>query len=188
MNKFYFLLVLIVVLAIALVSRWLLTTVEAPSSRVSPEARHDPDYYMVNFKITAYQPSGKPAYHLDAAHMNHYPDDDTITMQELKLDYRDDENQNWITTANNGIAYQNIEVLQLKGNVILKGQSSQMNQPIKIATESLRIDFPHKHASTEAYVKIYNKYSTITAKGMDLDMATGHLSLLSEARGHYVPN
>jgi len=187
MNKFYYLLVLIVVLAIALISRWLLTTVETPTGRVAPEARHDPDYFLENFKITVYQPNGAPAYHLDATHMNHYPDDDTMTMQNLKLDYRDDENQTWITTANNGVAYQNIEVMQLDGDVRIHRQTPKPDQAITITTTSLRIDFPNKHASTEAEVKIFDKNSTITAKGMDVDMAAGHLTLLSQARGHYVP-
>lgn len=188
MNKLYYLLVLLAVLAIALVSHWLLTTVETPSSRVAPEERHDPDYYMVNFKITVYQPNGKPAYHLIAAHMNHYPDDDTMTMQTLKLDYLDEKNQNWVATADKGVAYQNIEVLQLDGKVHIEVQSTEPGQSISIATDSLRIDFPKKRASTDANVKIFDKNSTITAKGMDLDMTAGHLSLLSDARGHYVPN
>jgi len=187
MNKFYYLLLLIVVLTIALVSRWLLTTVETPSSRVSPEERHDPDYFMENFKITVYSPNGAPAYHLDAAHMNHFPDDDTMTMQQLKLDYRDEKNQSWISTADSGVAYQNIDVLQLDGNVRLEGQGTKTEQAITITTDSLRIDFSRKRASTEAMVKIFNKNSSITAKGMDVDMANGNLSLMSDARGHYVP-
>lgn len=187
MNKFYYLLVLIIVLAIALISRWLLTTVETPTGRLAPEARHDPDYYLVNFKITVYQPDGTPAYHLDAEHMNHYPDDDTMTMQKLKLDYRDDKNRIWTTTANSGVAYQNIEVLHLDGDVLIRNQPQKPDQAITINTDTLRVDFPNKHASTEAEVKITDKNSTITAKGMDVDLATGHLSLLSKARGHYVP-
>jgi len=187
MNKFYYLLVLIVVLAIALISRWLLTTVETPTGRVAPEARHDPDYFLVNFKITVYQPDGKPAYHLDAAHMNHYPDDDTMTMQKLKLDYRDDQNQTWIATANSGVAYENIEVMQLNGDVRIQRQVPRPDEAITITTDALRIDFPKKRASTEAEVKITDKNSSITAKGMDVDLAAGHLSLLSQARGRYVP-
>lgn len=188
MNKLYFLLVLLVVLAIALISRWLLTTVETPGTRASTTASHDPDYYMVNVKITVYQPNGKPAYHLDAAHMNHYPDDDTITMQNLNLNSRDEKNLEWNATADKGTAYQNIEVLQLDGNVILKGQGTQPKQIMTIETNSLRIDFPHKRASTQSNVKIFGKNSTITAKGMELDMEAGHLTLSSDARGHYVPN
>lgn len=187
MNKFYYLLVLIVVLAIALISHWLLTTVETPTGRVAPEARHDPDYFLENFKITVYQPDGAPAYHLDAEHMNHYPDDDTITLQKLRVDYRDDKNQTWIVTANTGIGYQNIEVMQLNGAVWIRQQTQKPDEGISINTDALRIDFPNKRASTEAEVKITDKNSSITAKGMDVDMANGHLSLLSEARGHYAP-
>ena len=187
MNKFYYLLVLLVVLAIALISRWLLTTVETPSGRVAPEARHDPDYYLENFRITVYQPDGSPAYHLNAEYMNHYPDDDTLTMKMLKLDYRDEQDQTWITTANAGTAYENIEVMQLNGDVRIHRLTSQADQAITVSTDALRINFPKKRATTEADVKIVGKNSTITAKGMDVDLAAGHLTLLSDARGHYVP-
>jgi lipopolysaccharide export system protein LptC len=187
MNKFYYLLVLIVVLAIALISRWLLTTVEAPTGRVAPEARHDPDYYLENFKITVYLPNGAPAYHLNAVHMNHYPDDDTMTLKKLEIDYRDDENQTWVTTADEGTAYQNIEVMHLTGDVQIHRQTQLPEQAITVTTDALRIDFINKRASTEAKVNIVGKNSSIVAKGMDVDLAAGHLTLLSEARGHYVP-
>lgn len=187
MNKFYYLLVLIIVLAIALISRWLLTTVEAPTGRVAPEARHDPDYYLENFKITVYQPNGTPAYHLNAQHMNHYPDDDTISLKQLQIDYRDENNQTWVTTANEGTAYENIEVMHLTGDVRIQRQTQQPDQAVTVTTDALRIDFPKQHASTDALVKIVGKNSSITAKGMDVDLAAGQLTLLSEARGHYVP-
>ncbi|MBI1422712.1 MAG: LPS export ABC transporter periplasmic protein LptC [Gammaproteobacteria bacterium] len=188
MNKFYYLLVLIVVLAIALISRWLLTTVETPTGRVAPEARHDPDYYLENFKITVYQPNGAPAYHLNAEHMNHYPDDDTMTMRKLQLDYSDEKNQTWVTTADAGTAYENIEVMQLNGNVRIVRQTPQPDQEITITTDALRFDVPNKFASTEARVKIVGKNSSIVAKGMEVDMVSGQLTLMSEARGHYVPD
>ena len=187
MNKFYYLLVLIVVLAIALISRWLLSTVETPTGRVSPEARHDPDYFLQNFKVTVFQPNGAPAYYLKAEYMNHYPDDDTMDLKMLRIDYLDANKQTWITTANKGTAYKNIEVMQLAGNVHIFRQTQEPDKAITVTTESLRIDFPNKHASTEAKVKIVGKNSTIDARGMDVDMATGHFSLLSNARGHYVP-
>jgi lipopolysaccharide export system protein LptC len=187
MNKFYYVLVLVVVLAIALISRWLLTTVETPTGRVAPEERHDPDYFLENFKITMYQPNGEPAYHLDAAYMNHYPDDDTMTLQKLKVDYRDDNNQTWITTANEGTAYENIQVMQLDGDVHIYQQTQQPDQAITVTTDALRLDFPNKRATTEAEVKIVGKNSSIVAKGMEVDLAAGQLTLLSEAQGHYVP-
>lgn len=188
MNKAYYLLVLLVVLAIALISRWLLTTVETPRSRVASETRHDPDYYLENFKITVYQPDGAPAYHLMAHFLDHYPDDDTMSLQKLKIDYRDTQDETWVTTADRGTAYENIEVMHLNGDVQIYRRGTTPDQALTIKTDSLRIDFPHKTASTQAEVKIIGKNSTIEAKGMDVNLAAGQLTLLSEARGHYVPN
>lgn len=186
MNKFYYLLVLLVVLAIALISRWLLTTVEAPTRRVAPEARHDPDYYLEKFKLTVYQPNGAPAYYLNADYMNHFPDDDTMDLTNPHIEYHDEEKQTWITTADAATAYQNIEVMQLTGNVKIQRQA-QPEQAVTITTQSLHLDFPKKHASTDAEVKIVAKNSSIEAKGMDVDLEAGQITLLSEARGHYVP-
>ncbi|MEJ2360938.1 MAG: LPS export ABC transporter periplasmic protein LptC [Gammaproteobacteria bacterium] len=188
MNKFFYLLMLIVVLAIALISRWLLTTVETPKGQATSKIRHAPDYYLENFKITVYQPDGSPAYHLIAHYLDHYPDDDSMILKKLKIDYRDPQNQTWITTANEGTAYENIEVMHLNGDVRIQRQGAKPDQAVTIETDSLRIDFPHKTASTMARVKIIGKNSTIEATGMNVNLAAGQLTLLSEARGHYVPN
>lgn len=187
MNKFHYLLVLLIVLAIALISRWLLTSVETPTSRLAPESRHDPDYFLENFKLTIYQPDGAPAYYLNADHMNHFPDDDTMALKKIRIEYYGDDQHTWITTSNEATAYQNIEVMYLTGNVQLQRQASQPDQAITVNTDSLRIDFPKKHASTSAEVKIIAKNSSIVAKGMDVDLVAGQLFLLSDARGHYVP-
>lgn len=188
MNKAYFLVVLLVVLGIALISYWFSTTVETPHGKVTSKTSHKPDYYLENFKITVYQPDGSPAYHLMAHFLDHYPDDDTMTLQKLKIDYRDTQHDTWTTTADQGTAYQNIQVMHLNGHVEIQRQGSRPDQAITIKTDSLRIDFPHKTASTQAEVKIIGKNSTIEAKGMDVNLAAGELYLLSEARGHYVPN
>lgn len=187
MNKFYYLLVLLIVLAIALISRWLLTTVETPTSRVAPEARHDPDYYLEKFKLTMYQPNGSPAYYLDADHMNHYPDDDTMTLQRLHLEYYGDIKQTWIATANAATAYKNTEVLQLTGDVQIYSQAPQPYQAITIKTQTLHLDFPKKHASTKDEVQITSGDSHIRAIGMDVDLDSGQMTLWSNARGVYVP-
>ena len=187
MNKFRYLIVLIVVLAIALISYWLLTTVEAPTGRLAPEARHDPDYFLENFKITVYQADGTPAYFLNAAYLNHYPDDDTLALKRLQIEYHDDENQTWITTANEATAYENTEVMHLTGDVQIHRQTQKPEQAVTVSTDTLRIDFTKKYASTDAEVKIVGKNSSIDAKGMNVDMAAGRLILLSAARGRYVP-
>jgi len=187
MNKVYYLLVLVAVLVITGVSIWLRQRVETPPGFVAPEARHDPDYFMENFDITVYQANGTPAYNVVAAHMNHYPDDDTLSFRSLKISYRDDQQHEWTTSADTGTALQNIQVMHLNGNVLIERQTHDSDREYTISTEALRIDFPNKTASTESDVNIVSKNSTIHAKGMTVDLAAGHLSLLSEARGHYVP-
>lgn len=187
MTKFHYLLVLLVVLAIALVSRWLLRTVEEPTGRTPPEERHDPDYFLENFKLTIYQPNGVPAYRLNGQHLNHFPDDDTMVLTKLRLEYLAEKDQSWVTTANAGTAYQNIEVIHLDGDVQIHHQDINPEHAYTINTDTLRIELPKKYASTDAVVKIVSKTSTITAKGMTVDLAAGEMTLLSEARGHYVP-
>lgn len=187
MNKTRFIIVLFAVLLLASFTRWLLTSVEEPGRQVTPEERHDPDYYLENFTATIYTGEGTPHYRLDAEYLEHFPDDDTMDLRKPHIEYLLDAQQPWIANANAGTAYENIQTLFLRGDVVIQRRGPTPARQITLNTEELRIDFATRHASTEREVKITGKNSKITATGMQVDLRAGQMTLLSEARGHYVP-
>ena len=187
MNKIRFIIVLLAVLLLASFTRWLLTSVEEPARKITPEARHDPDYYLANFSATMYSRDGSPHYRLEAEYLEHFPDDDTMELRKPHIEYLLNPQQPWIASARAGTAYQNAQTLHLRGDVIIERRATGTEQPLTLATPELRIDFANRQASTDHVVNITGKNSKITAKGMLVDLRAGQMTLLSEAWGRYVP-
>ena len=188
MSKIHYIILLVIVLVIATFTYKLSTNIEQTSSRPDPELRHDPDYFIGDFIATMYDAKGLASYTISAKYLEHFPDDDTIEIKDLKINYHDKDKQSWSTTANNGIGYKNIEVLHLSGEVRIENLSDNPDKKLVLMTDELRIDFRTRLATTDSKVKILGKSSTINAIGMDLDLNSGKLNLKSQARGHYVPN
>lgn len=187
MNKARYILVLVAVLVLATFTRWLLTSVEEPGRVTPPEARHDPDYFLENLRATVYDKGGIANYRIDAEYLEHFPDDDSMELRKPHIEDLRDPKQPWVVTANTGTAYENIQTLYLRGNVVILRSGPSAGQQIRLDTEELRIDFVGRQASTAHEVKITGKNSKITATGMTVDLQAGQMTLLSEAWGRYVP-
>ncbi len=188
MSKLHYIILLIVVLAIATLTYKLSTTLEDTVEVTDPKLRHDPDYFIGDFVATMYDNKGLASYFIKANYLEHFPDDDTIKITDLKINYHDKQKQTWVTTSKDGIGYENIEVLHLSGDVKIENQPENPDKKLVLLTDQLRIDFKARQATTDSKVKILGKNSTINANGMDIDLDTGTLHLKSQARGHYVPN
>ncbi len=188
MSKFHYIVLLVIVLVIATLTYKLSTNVDEAISISDPAQRHDPDYFIGDFTATMYDAEGLANYKIKAKYLQHFPDDDTIEITDLKINYHDNNNQTWLTTANKGVGYKNIEVLHLSGAVQIENLSENPDKKLVLTTDKLRIDFRTRQASTDTGVKILGKNSTINAIGMNIDLNNGKLNLKSQARGHYVPN
>lgn len=187
MSKFHYIIVLILVLIITTLTYRLSTSVDKPTAATDPSLRHDPDYFISDFKATMYDKSGAANYRITAQHLEHFPDTDTVEIQHLIVEYIDTTQLVWQATAEAGIGYKNTEIMHLSGNVKIKRQTPDPDKNLVMETDKLRIDFANRRASTDTKVKITGKNSTINAIGMDVNLDTGTLSLRSRARGHYVP-
>ena len=187
MGKLHYIIILIVVLTIATLTYQLSTSVDESADISDPNLRHDPDYFISNFKATMYDKSGAANYRMTAQHLEHFPDNDTIEVQNIMVEYIDTTQQVWQATSDNAIGYENTEILHLSGNVKIQLQTPNPDKNLILVTDKLRIDFIAKQASTDSKVKITGKNSKIDATGMDINLDSGTLTLKSQARGQYVP-
>ena len=188
MSRFRYLLVLLLVLVITIFTRWLLTSVEEPAEPGTQNIRHDPDYFISNFTATIYDPQGKPNYHLIAKHLEHFPDDDTIEISSLQLEYTDSSNQAWIALSDRGTADKNLEVLRMTNNVKVVRNTHDPNKIMTLHANDLEFDFLKRIALTDSEVKIVGKNSTIESTGMHIDFDAGIITFNARARAHYAPN
>lgn len=187
MSKLHYIIVLIVVLVIATLTYQLSTSVDETIETADPNLRHDPDYFISEFKATMYDPTGKANYRLTAEHLEHFPDNDTVEVKMLKLEYIDPSQQLWRVTAEHAIGYENSEILDMSTNVRIVREATNPEQNLVLTTDKIRVDIPNKLATTDARVKIVGKNSNINATGMDINLKKGTLTLRSQAQGQYVP-
>ena len=187
MSKFRYVLVFVVVLVITIFTRWLLSSVEQPTAPGEPVVRHDPDYFISQFNATLYDKTGEASYRLIANYLEHFPDDDSMDIKKLRLEYTDSAKQEWVATSDRGTAYKDIEVLHMRDNVkVIRAPGDPLNK-MTLYAKDLKIDLIQRFASTDNEVKIVGKNSTIDATGMLLEFDAGKLTFNARTRGEYTP-
>lgn len=79
-------LILLLVALLGVFTLWLQYGLEEkPVPAVPAEQRHDPDYYIENFRTTGMDEHGRARYTLEAERLVHYPDDNTALLDKPHL-------------------------------------------------------------------------------------------------------
>jgi lipopolysaccharide export system protein LptC len=187
MTRWRYLAVLLMVLAVALFTRWLLQSVEPHGPLVESDLQHIPDYFVADFNATVFDAAGKPYYKLKATRVEHYPDDETVHIQFPEIQFLKESTRPWLASAQSGIVYLQRDELYLQGNVLLANQTNDSNELLQLQTQEIVIDLTKRTVNTKDKVYIRAKNSTISATGMHLDLTKSTLVLDANAKGVYVP-
>ncbi|MBI3562718.1 MAG: LPS export ABC transporter periplasmic protein LptC [Gammaproteobacteria bacterium] len=188
MGRVRYILLLLSVLGVALFSRYLLQSVEPHGVLLPAEMRHSLDYFVTDFSATVFTREGKPYYKLKANHIEHFPDDDTVTMQYPELQFLRESTLPWLASAQTGTVYLDRDVLYLKGNVVLNRDTTDINQHMRLTAQDVIVNLTKRTVDTKSEVHIEAKSSSITATGMHLDLIKGTFKLDANAKGVYVPH
>lgn len=186
MNKLQIVSVILLVILIGAFSNWLLTGLDTQPRIIPREVRHDPDYFLQNFRATSMGENGKPQHRLAGDYLEHFPDDDTVVIQQLKLELFREALPPWTARANQGIVYERGDRIELSGEVELHRPATAHSEALRLQTEALTVYPQREYAETDAAVTISSDRSETRAIGMRLDVGQGLLELLSQTRGSYV--
>ncbi|MCK4865013.1 MAG: LPS export ABC transporter periplasmic protein LptC, partial [Gammaproteobacteria bacterium] len=148
--------------------------------------RHDPDYFLKGFTATTMDKSGKPAYQVKARHLEHYPDDDSMKLQQPFISFYENNIKAWTAQANEAIILKNNEKIHLKGKVVLTQIVSTNKVAMIFTTEQLTIEPKQNLAHTTSKIKLIQGANVIQAIGMRADMNKNKIEFLSKTRSHYV--
>lgn len=156
------------------------------SSPLSPQHAAVADTFMENFTTRVLDAQGKTRYQLSAAYMAHYPHDDhTEVLAPLLTMYRPD-NQHWEFKAESGLLENGTDLITLQGQVFMQEHTpAGPDNSIHVVTSDLRIVPARSYAETDAYARIKQGASQMEATGLQADLASNHLQLLSQVRGIY---
>lgn len=121
---------------------------------------HDPDYTMSQFAVRSFDASGKLKSELFGSEARHYPDTDTLEIDQVRM--RSFNPQGLLTTANANRALSNGDAseVQLFGNAVVVRQGAT---PQAAATE-FRSEFLHAFVATE---RLMSNKPVILVRGPD---------------------
>jgi lipopolysaccharide export system protein LptC len=170
--------------AIAAFTFWVLQ-VSAPREVRGREASHEPDYHFGKPRITRFGTDGALELDLTAAHAVHYPDDDTVALDDLKVDVRAPDGTAWTMSAARGHAPMAGQLVTLEGGVRIARPAGGGGGAIELTTDHVVLDTQAQSLETEAPVLIVAGANRVTATGLTADLIHDRITLRSRVRGTY---
>jgi len=187
MGKLHYLTALLLIILLAIASGWVFESIEQSPKQSKEQLRHNPDYFLKNFTSTTMNKSGKIAYKIQADLLEHYPDTDSMELQQSFFTFYENNTKAWTVKANKALILQKNEQIQLSGNVILNQMASRKNiELIRLTAPQLTIDTKKNILHTKSNVKLIKGHSTIHAIGMRANMNKKRIEFLSNTRSQYV--
>jgi LPS export ABC transporter protein LptC len=162
---------------------WLAETEQ--NLRESAPAENDgADYYMENFQLTETDAQGQPIRWLEGSKLAYHNSQNTQLTQPVLTIREQQQDQLWRLSAEQGMI-EDTHILQLENQVHIERLDAIKNQRINVVAEDLRIDLTTRKGASSGKVEIQKANSTLQAVGMQLQLDTRQVHLLSEVRGVY---
>ena len=179
--------------ALALGTYWLVRNAPRLSEAKAPApVTHDPDYFMRSFVVKRFFPNGELRSELRGKEGRHYPDNDTMEVDEVRV--RTVSPQGLVThsSANRGLSNADGSEVQLFGNAIVVRDPARAADGGEIPRLEFRGEFLHAYTDSERVTS--NKPVTLTrgedrftAETMDYDKISGVANLKGRVRGVIQP-
>ena len=155
---------LILMALLALGTYWLVRN--APMMGL-PEAvqplRHDPDYFMRGFSIKTFDAVGKLKSEILGVEARHYPDTDTVEIDQVRIRSVNPEGRVTVATANRGLSNADGSEVQLFGNAVVTRQAATDAAGKPLPQLEFRGEFLHAFVDSERVTS--NKPVTMTRGG-----------------------
>lgn len=170
------------------VTYWLNQQVQPESSKPDYGKRHDPDAIMENFSAIRLNEQGAPRFIMAAKKMQHYPDDDSTTLEVPRLTTLSAGQPAIHLVARQGIVSSRGDEVFLHRDVEVLREASAQRAELTLHTEYLHIIPDRDWADTDRAVTIVDAYNTVHATGLEMDNKARTLKLLSKVRSEHVPS
>jgi lipopolysaccharide export system protein LptC len=184
---------IIVTAAVALGTYWLVRNAPKllePAAKVAPT--HEPDYFMREFVIKNFLPNGDLRSELHGKEGRHYPDTDTMEVDQVRMRSISPQGLTTRATANRGLSNSDGSEIQLFGNAVVIRDPSMGPNGKPTPRLEFRGDFLHAFLDTERVtsnkpVTLIRDNDQFTADTLDYDNLSGVANLSGRVRGVLVP-
>ena len=165
---------------------WLNQQVQPNPEQPDRSKRHDPDAIIEDFSAIQLGEQGQPRFIIAADKMQHYPDNDSTTLDTPRITILTPEHPPIHSVAKRGTISGKGDVVSLYENVEVLRSASPEREELRAHTEYLRVVPGRNLIDTNRAVSIVEGRNTLHAKGLEIDNNTRTFKLLSNVKGVYV--
>ena len=184
---------IILTAAVALGTYWLVRNAPKllePTAKVAPT--HEPDYFMRDFVIKNFLPNGDLRSELHGKEGRHYPDTDTMEVDQVRMRSISPQGLTTRATANRGLSNSDGSEIQLFGNAVVIRDPAMGPNGKPTPRLEFRGDFLHAFLDTERVtsnkpVTLIRDNDQFTADTLDYDNLSGVANLNGRVRGVLIP-
>ena len=178
---------LLLMTALALGTWWMVRNTPAGPGPISSGGPvHDPDYTLDRFTMQRFDPDGALRVVIDGEHMRHYPDDDIMEVETIRVVETAADGRRMVATAKQGRARGDGSEVWLDGQAQVVGEQPGQ-PPIQINGEHLRANPKARRVESDSPVTVTQGGNRFEAEGMIYDGDTRLLTLLGKSHGLYLP-
>lgn len=178
---------------LAMGTYWLVRSTPIASAPAAAAAvQHQPDYFMHNFAVNTYDAGGQLKSEVSGAAARHFPDTDTIEIDQVKI--RSFDTQGHLTTATALHAITNGEAseVQLMGSAqVVRAptvtQAGRLQPAMTFNGEYLHANMDTERIKSHKPVELTRGKDRFTADNMDFDNRASVMLLTGRVRGLLVP-
>jgi lipopolysaccharide export system protein LptC len=154
---------------------------------------HEPDFFMRGFVVKSFQPNGDLRTEIFGKEGRHYPDTDTLEIDDVRFRSISDQGLIMHGSANRGLSNGDGTEMQLFGNAIVIRDAATSTSGTLLPRLEFRGDFLHAFTDTERVksdkpVILTRGVDKFTADSMDYDNVTGVANLRGRVHGLLVPS
>jgi lipopolysaccharide export system protein LptC len=154
-----------------------------------PAVTHDPDYFMRDFAVRTFDVNGRLRSEVFGTEGRHYPDTDTLEIEQPRIRSYDEQGNVTVSTARTGLSNGDGSEVQLIGNAIV------VREPLAGTANprmEFRGDFLHGFMNAERVksnkpVTLIRGNNQFTGDEMDYDNLDRVLVLRGRVHGTIVP-
>ena len=181
------LLTLIAVLALAISSWFLSSPGRMPGARNTARHADTPGYYLKDGVLTEYDANGNPNIRIAAKRIDQVEHSDEVLLHDIQVDYQAPDGAQWVMVGDLAHVRPGGNIVDLSGNVEMKGmEHERIGAPI-IRTDALRYDISQSIASTDGEVRVDYLLHTLTAHGLVANLRERTVKLESRVNGLFRP-
>jgi lipopolysaccharide export system protein LptC len=172
---------LLLMVLLALGTWWLVkNTPQSDAGRAEPALRHEPDYTMREFKVQRFAPDGRLRVQLEGDELRHYPDTDTVEIDNVHLRAFAADGGVTVASARRALSNGDATEVQLLGGAQVVREARPGSAAIEFRGEFLQAFLPTEQVRSHLPV-------TVTQAATELrgdTLAYDNLTRTAQLKGH----